>query len=353
MTAIEAESPAQRAVTLPQRTISLLILTYRRNYLLQRQLEALAPWHEHLAEVLIVDNANEPSTVALCQRYPWARLIRAPRNLGAAGRNLGFEAMRSDYIVTLDDDVVGLRREHLPVLRRLFEDSSIACINFRVVEEGTGRLVNWVHHRSARLFADQSFDTYEITEGAAAFRCSSLRASGGYPESFFLSHEGPDLAYRLMDRGWRVIYSPEVTVTHLFAPEGRASWRKYYYDTRNALWIAIRHLPFLYGARLVLRQNCAMLFYSARDGFLGTWLKAWMHALAGAPREWRARRVLSRDTVERLRAIDAHRPKLLQTVLAKMKAPAHRLGTVGTDAAAAEPARSGNADPPADEARRR
>ena len=86
---------------------------------------------------------------------------------------------------------------------RLFEDPAIACVNFKVVEEGTGRLLNWVHHRSARLFADVSFDTYEITEGAAAFRRSSLQAAGGYPESFFLSHEGPDLAYRLMDRGWR------------------------------------------------------------------------------------------------------------------------------------------------------
>lgn len=306
--------------------VSLLILTYRRNYLLQRQLDSLAPWHEHFAEILVVDNANEPSTAALCERHSWVRLIRAPRNLGAAGRNLGFEAARSGYLVTLDDDVVDLRREHLQTLRRLFEDPTIACVNFKVVEEGTGRLLNWVHHRSARLFADRSFDTYEITEGAAAFRCSSLRATGGYPESFFLSHEGPDLAYRLMDRGWRVIYSPDVTVTHLFAPEGRPSWRKYYYDTRNTLWLALRNLPFLYGTRLVLRQSLAMLFYSVRDGFLGTWLKAWMHALAGAPREWRARKVLNRATVARLREIDAHRQPFLEVAIAKMRSPAHRLG---------------------------
>jgi GT2 family glycosyltransferase len=320
MSVIERSAP-------PDRGVSLLILTYRRNYLLQRQLDAVAPWHEHFAEVVVVDNANESSTVALCERYPWVRLIGSPRNLGAAGRNLGFDAVRSQYVVTLDDDVVELRPEHLRALEKLFGDPAIACINFKVVEEGTGRLVNWVHHRSPQPFADQSFDTYEITEGAAAFRCSSLRATGGYPESFFLSHEGPDLAYRLMDRGWRVIYSPEIRVTHLFAPEGRASWRKYYYDTRNALWLAIRNLPFLYGARLVLRQNCAMLFYSARDGFLGTWLKAWMHALAGAPREWRARKVLSRDTIRRLREIDTHRPSLLAVALPKMRAPAHRLGT--------------------------
>ena len=191
--------------------ISLAILTYRRNYLLQRQLAALSPWHEQLAEVIVVDNAAEASTVEICRRFSWVRLIQPPRNLGAAGRNLAFEAARSDFIVTLDDDVLDFRPDGLSILLRLFADPTLACINFKVIEEGTGKLVNWVHHRPAERFANESFDTYEITEGAAAFRCAALKVAGGYPESFFLSHEGPDLAWRLMDRDWRVLYSPEIT----------------------------------------------------------------------------------------------------------------------------------------------
>jgi len=305
--------------------ISLVILTYRRNYLLERQLAALAPWHEAFVEVIVVDNAGDPPASEVCARYPWATLVRAPRNLGAAGRNLGFAAARSEYVITLDDDVVELKPEHLGSVARLFEDRRIACINFKVVEEGTGRLVNWVHHREPALYADKTFDTYEITEGAVAFRRACLDVVGGYPESFFLSHEGPDLAFRLMDHGWNVIYSPEVTVTHLFAPEGRASWRNYYYDTRNTLWLVVRHLPALYGTKLLLRQNCAMVFYALRDGFFGTWLKAWWHALGGLPREYRTRKRLSASTMRRIRAIDAHRPGFWQLVWERLRSPNLRL----------------------------
>lgn len=305
--------------------ISLIILTYRRNHLLERHLAALESWHQAFHQVIVVDNAGEPPAAEVCARYPWATLVRAPRNLGAAGRNLGFDAANSQYVITLDDDVMELKPEHLATLARLFTDRNIACINFKVVEEGTGRLVNWVHHRNAATYADQTFPTYEITEGAVAFRRECLEAVGGYPESFFLSHEGPDLAYRLMDRGWEVIYSPQVAVTHLFAPEGRASWRNYYYDTRNTLWLVVRHLPALYGAKLLLRQNCAMFFYSMRDGFLGTWFKAWWHALGGLKRELAARKRLSASTMQRIRDIDAHRPALWQLAWERIRSPVSRL----------------------------
>ncbi len=309
----------------PAATVSLIILTYRRNYLLERQLLALAPWHEAFASVIVVDNAGDPPAAEVCARYPWATLVHSPRNLGAAGRNLGFAAAKSDYVITLDDDVVDLKPEDLITVVRLFEDRELACINFKVVEEGTGRLVNWVHHRDASVYADRTFATYEITEGAVALRRACLEAVGGYPESFFLSHEGPDLAFRLMDRGWQVIYSPQVTVTHLFAPEGRASWRNYYYDTRNTLWLVVRHLPAFYGAKLLLRQNCAMVFYALRDGFFGTWLKAWWHALGGLPREYGTRKRLSASTMRRIKDIDAHRPAFWQLVWERIRSPVNRL----------------------------
>jgi GT2 family glycosyltransferase len=306
-------------------TVTVALLTYKRNHLLQRQLEALSPWRARLADVVVVDNAGEPPAEDVCRQFPWARLVRAPSNLGAAGRNLGFEAAHSTFIVTLDDDVVDFRPEHIGEIERAFQDPDVACVNFRVIEEGTGRLVNWVHHRDPRLFAQKEFDTYEISEGACAFRLSCLVSVGGYPESFFLSHEGPDLAYRLMNRGWRVIYCPRVTVTHLFAIEGRQGWRRYYYDTRNTLWLAARNLPVIYGLRLVLRQTVAMAFYSARDGYILVWFRALWHGLLGLQDALRARQKLTPAAMRRVREIDRFRPGVLQLAWLRLRSPTLRM----------------------------
>ena len=86
--------------------------------------------------------------------------------------------------------------------------ADVAAVNFRVVDKETGEQINWCHHRKLEEFADRRFDTYEISEGAVAFRREVVIDAGLYPEIYFISHEGPDLALRIMDLGFRVIYNP-------------------------------------------------------------------------------------------------------------------------------------------------
>ena len=293
---------------------SIVVLTFNRNHLLGRLLEDLQRFARAGAELVVVDNASTEPAETVTRHFPNVVMIRAPRNLGAAGRNLGFKAARGDIVVCLDDDVFGLSADALEQLDRVFEEPTVGGVNFKVLEEGTGRVVNWVHHRSVEQFADATFDTYEVTEGAVAFRRSILDEVGGYPEPFFLSHEGPDLAFRVMNRGSRVIYCPALSVTHSFAPEGRKSWRNYYYDTRNTLWLVVRNLPFGYGAWILFRQTAAMFFYSIRDRHFKWWAKGVWDGLMGLRQALRERERLSKNAMRRIREIDSFRPPLLYVV---------------------------------------
>ncbi len=276
---------------MPRLSYSIVVLTFNRNASLALLLRELMPMCNELSraapavrrkiEVIVVDNASSEPAEAVTRLHPGINVIRSPTNLGAAGRNLGFSAARGEVIICLDDDIAGLRDTAFENLDVKFADSEIAAVNFKVLEKGSLRLVNWVHHREAEKYHDKSFDTYEITEGAVAFRKTVLDRVGGYAESFFLSHEGPDLAFRIMNAGYRVIYTPDIEVVHSFAQEGRTSWRNYYYDTRNTLWLAARNLPTTYGVTTASRQLLAMLFYSVRDGYLRWWLKGVWDGLKG------------------------------------------------------------------------
>lgn len=290
---------------------SFVVLTFNRSQLLARLLGNLESFARRGAQIIVVDNAAMISPEARARTPPDVVLISALRNLGAAGRNLGFEAATGDVVVCLDDDVFELSADALERLDEIFANPIVAATNFTVLEEGGTQVVNWVHHRNIERFSGVRFETYEITEGAVAFRRSALREVGGYPESFFLSHEGPDLAFRLMNRGWKVIYSPEVKVRHSFATEGRAPWRKYYYDTRNTLWLVARNLPICYGLGLIARQTAAMLAYAVRDGYFIWWLKGVADGLSGLRAAWAERQVLSRDTMRKVRRIDSFRPSTL------------------------------------------
>ena len=293
---------------------SLLVLTYNRNHLLAMLARELEHFSQDGAEVIVVDNFSDQPATDVTGEFPWIINLRAPSNLGAAGRNLGFQAATGDIVICLDDDIAELSADAMERLDALFSDPRVAAVNFKVVDQETRQIVNWVHHREVEHFGDKTFDTYEITEGAVALRRAALKTSGGYPESFFLSHEGPDLAFRLMNDGFRVTYSPLVSVVHSFATEGRTSWRNYYFDTRNTLWLATRNLPWTYGTRVVLRQTISMLIYAIRDGYGRWWLKGLIDGVRGIRRELKDRKCLTREAFARVRAIDKYRPSLIYVI---------------------------------------
>jgi hypothetical protein len=101
-------------------------------------------------------------------------------------------------------------------------------------------------------------------------------------------------------------------VIHAYSPFGRASWRNYYFDTRNTFWLVARNCTALHGARMVIRQVGSMLLYSVRDGFFLWWCRGVRDGLAGIPRAWRDRKQMSRATLRRISLIDRDRPNLFR-----------------------------------------
>lgn len=292
--------------------ISISILTYNRSELLRELLSSVCSLNYEWLEILVVDNCSEDDTYRMVsEEFPQIIYIRLNSNIGAAGRNFGLQRASGDIIVTLDDDIIGVNEALLTSLSALFSSTpALGAVNFKVTDYYTGHICNWAHHRSVAENADKEFDTYEITEGAVAFRKKALEKAGYYPDYFFLSHEGPDLALRLMNSGYTVIYSNTVSVMHRHSNLGRRNWLNYYYDTRNQFWFAARNLPVPYAALYLFRGLSSMFFYSVRDGYLLYWLKAVKDGLNGFDRALGDRKVMSRKTMLCVRHIDSHRPSL-------------------------------------------
>lgn len=300
--------------------VSIVILTYNRPQCLERQLARLRPLHQQLGdsdlELLVVDNASTSYQLQpYIDAYPEVRFIRNSQNVGAVGRNSGMAAATGDLVITLDDDVFGISPADIARLRQLFSDEpQVAAVCFKVVDAETGELINWCHRHDKVRYQDQRFLTYEISEGAVALRRQPLTEVGLYPDDYFISHEGIDLALRLIERGYQVLYLPDVVVSHEHAVEGRPSWRRYYYDSRNLLWLTARY----YGVELFCKrcflQLLALAVYALRDGHLMAYLRGLGAGLRGMPQRWRGRQGLSRQTLQYMRAADRHSPPLWQKV---------------------------------------
>ncbi len=293
--------------------ISVCLLTYNRLEVLKENLADLSALTYKPLEILLVDNHSSDGTHEYISRtFKNVRYFRMNVNLGATARNVALTSATGEIIICLDDDVLGLKDCHLREVLNLFQGSSnLGAVNFKVVDYYSRTICNWVHHCKEELYSHRTFLTYELTEGAVAFRRETVLKAGLYDETFFISHEGIDLALRIMDLGYEIIYYPGITVLHKHSSLGRKDWLNYYYDTRNLFYVAGKLFPMTYGLKYLIKGLIAMLLYSLRDGFVKYWIKG----VTDGTRLYRLalenRDVLSKETMAKVRDIDRMRPELL------------------------------------------
>ncbi|WP_157994460.1 glycosyltransferase family 2 protein [Peristeroidobacter agariperforans] len=295
--------------------MTIVLLTFNRPDHIRQRVREVCALGPLVGEILVVDNcSNVPAAEACDVADGRLRFIRTQENLGAVARNRAFEIASGEIIICLDDDVFGLTDGTLDHLLERFRDPSLGAVNFRVADPISQKPMNWCHHYDVDSCWQRSFVTNEISEGAVAFSRRALEQTGFYPESFFISHEGPDMAFRLLNQSFRVEYDPAVVVFHEPATEARVSWRRYYYDTRNVFWLVARNFPLFYGLRRLVRENGALFVYAVRDGYLRYWFKGCLHGIGGLGRAFRERRKPLPQTMRLIKHIDSHRPPLWKVI---------------------------------------
>ena len=293
--------------------VSIVILTFRRGESIHTLLSQLTALNDQALEIIVVDNGSGPETAkTIGADFPQVRLVVLEENKGVGSRNRGLEVAQGEVVVTLDDDMVDFTADALAHLRRRFgENQKLGAINFKVVWPGTDKVRDWVHRRPTSYSAS-NFPTYEITEGAVAWRLKALKEVGYYREDFFISHEGVELAFRLLDHQWLIEYDGAVVVGHAHALGGRTSWRRYYYDTRNMFGVAVLHMPPGYALRYLFVGVGAMFVYSLRDRHLWAFMRGLAHGLGRLSLFRRERKVWTSRTAAVVAESDSWRPGFLK-----------------------------------------
>jgi GT2 family glycosyltransferase len=205
-------------------------------------------------DVVVVGNGWEPAGLP-----PGARALGLREDVGIpGGRNAGVPHARGDVLFFLDDDASLAEDDALlQVAEKLAADPRLGLLQLRVVPRSGGRARrDWVPRLRVGNPA-RSSDVTVVWEGAVAMPRRVFDEVGGWPAEFVHAHEGIDLAWRVMDAGYRIHYAGDVAVLHPAQAAPMPHRYSFYFGARNRVWLARRYLAlplgFLYVGTFALR----------------------------------------------------------------------------------------------------
>jgi GT2 family glycosyltransferase len=296
--------------------VSVVILNYKRRDALRRVLDSVRQQEYANREIILVDNNSQDEIRSFIETYAAeVELIELKENRGACGgRNAGIERARGGIIITLDNDIFFESPSELNKVVKTFEarpDVDILAFLLGDAETGEVRTREWCHPRNMTDYCRKEFETNYFVEGAVAYRRKVFEVAGTYYEPIFLGHEGCDLALRVLDHGFRILYTPQIRTRHLASSETRSWERTFYIYTRNYIWIAYKDFEFVEGMRFLIPKLAMMAFFSLRVGHWKPFLRGLVDGVGGLRRIRSERTPISRSTAHYLAELDSNRPKLM------------------------------------------
>lgn len=232
--------------------VTIGILSYNRCDDLRNTLIHLLEDEYANSEILLIDNASTDGTVAMLQqeftsaKYPRLRILRNESNLGIQARNFLFDEAKGKYFFSFDDDSYPSTGSMITQTVSIMEsDPSIAVLCCSCIHPVTG----YNETRGIERFATggsprEGYDLVNIAAGGSAFRMEDIRQTKGYDPDFFHGREENDLAFQLVHRDKRIVFCPQLIVSHLMSGSNRDVHSRLKYVVRNTLWLLWKYFPF-------------------------------------------------------------------------------------------------------------
>lgn len=207
-------------------TIAVIIPTFNRIELTQNCLASIN-LHDPIDQLIIVDNGSTDGSNKLAT-------IALPTNQGfATACNIGAAHATTDRLIFLNNDTIvhpnwtsitqHLEREDIGIVgpKLIYPDCNIQSAGVAVDFNRPPGLEAW---NLTTDWADTLADVDAVTGACLAIRNDLFHQLGGFDTGYWNGYEDVDLCLASIEKGFRNVYDPKATVTHLESQSGPERW---------------------------------------------------------------------------------------------------------------------------------
>ncbi|MEW6108966.1 MAG: glycosyltransferase [Nitrospirota bacterium] len=218
--------------------ISIIIPVKNEAELLKKCLESIdaLDYPKKKIEVIVPDGLSTDGASEIAKQYG-AEVILNKKQTVSPGRNIGFKISKGELIAFTDADCI-VDGMWLKNAVKYFRDENVACVggpNLTPPEEGNfSKAVGFVFGQ--RIFAAGSVHARvlnEIKEVKSIPGCNAIYRKEALDkvmpiDESLLTCDDTELNRRLLDEGYKLLYTPDVFVWHHRRPDARRLWKQMY-----------------------------------------------------------------------------------------------------------------------------
>jgi len=232
--------------------VSVLIITRDRPELLRNCIGSIVDSRYDNWEIVILDNGSaatrrsiEAHLDTLEQRERIRHVVSPPISF-ARMRQLAVDHASGEFLLSIDDDCVAEPDAMANLVRRFRSDASIGVVGGNIHNVGFDGPEQWKGRGRFTVngLYEPTEDPYQAEVfggGNASLRRSALDEAGGYDPFFSGGLDDADAVLSISERGYRVVYDPEVRITHYHTPARfRNLWRNIQI---MRLYLFFKHFP--------------------------------------------------------------------------------------------------------------
>jgi len=330
--------------------IAIVILNWNGAKLLRQFLPSVIHFSKgDSTQIIVADNGSTDESISILENnFPEVTILDLKQNFGfARGYNEALKQIKADYFVILNSDVEVTAGWLEAPIRLMEADKKIAAVQPKILSytkkthfEYAGAAGGFIDRFGYPFCRGRIFDVVEADKGQyddvvdvfwATGACMFVRSDlfhevGGFDADFWAHMEEIDLCWRLKNRGFRVVFTPESNVFHLGG--GSLSYdnpKKLYLNFRNNLWLLYKNLPssqlfFILTVRMILDAVAAFKLL-AEFNFNGirSVLKAHYHFYLSLPELRRKRKQAAPFGYIELRSVRLAKSIVFQFYVRKKK----------------------------------
>ncbi|QQS38585.1 glycosyltransferase family 2 protein [Candidatus Woesebacteria bacterium] len=229
-----------------RKKLSIVIVSYNTKDILRDCLLSLEEVKNEVNfEVFVSDNGSIDKSVEMVKKqFDWVNVIENNKNLGfARGNNAVRDLVKGEYVLFLNSDTLVHKNTLLSTINFMDQNKDVGSVSCRVVlpngdfDKDTRRSfpTPWVAlthiaipidklFPKSKLFAkywygfipDNQPHEVDVIQGAFHLtRKSIFDKIGWFDEDYFLDGEDIDICWRIKAQGWKIMYYPKVSITHV------------------------------------------------------------------------------------------------------------------------------------------